>query len=367
VVEKNGGALIEERIYLSGFEVFRRRNGGGSVTLARETLHIMDDKQRIALVEIKTVENGNPIAAPEPVQRYQFSNHLGSASLELDHQSQIISYEEYYPYGSTSYQAGRSAAEVSLKRYRYTGMERDEESGFSYHGARYYAAWIGRWISCDPSGLKAGFNLYSYGASSPVVFLDTSGNEPLTFPVNEDYQIKKYRGRPIGPTQTLPPPGVSQRKKASDGGKRGKSTSSGREGKEGGLEGGVGTAASKATKYATTKYIEEGAGEGPGGLGEPGDVGTGMDVGTGTSGTGSPTGTRTETRTRKGQASGGKEGGSKESSTDAGNGDGTNPDDSSLLGDLAALASLIADPESSTMQSKAVTLARVLSSEAPAA
>ena len=44
-------------------------------------------------------------------------------------QVQIISYEEYYPYGSTSYQAGRSAAEVSLKRYRYTGKERDEENG----------------------------------------------------------------------------------------------------------------------------------------------------------------------------------------------------------------------------------------------
>ena len=56
-----------------------------------------------------------------------------------------------YPYGSTSYQAGRSVAEVSLKRYRYTGKERDEETGLNYHGARYYAPWLGRWTSCDPS------------------------------------------------------------------------------------------------------------------------------------------------------------------------------------------------------------------------
>ena len=48
----------------------------------------------------------------------------------------IISYEEYYPYGSTSYEAGRSLRR-SLKRYRYTGKERDEETGFYYHGARY--------------------------------------------------------------------------------------------------------------------------------------------------------------------------------------------------------------------------------------
>ena len=82
--------------------------------------------------------------APEQLIRYQFGNHLGSASLELDDQAQIISYEEYYPYGSTSYQAVRSQTETP-KRYRYTGMERDEESGLNYHGARYYAAWLGRW------------------------------------------------------------------------------------------------------------------------------------------------------------------------------------------------------------------------------
>ena len=91
-------------------------------------------------------------ASPPQLIRYQFGNHLGSASLELDDQAQIISYEEYTPYGSTSYQAVRSQTETP-KRYRYTGKERDEESGLYYHGARYYAPWLGRWTSCDPAGL----------------------------------------------------------------------------------------------------------------------------------------------------------------------------------------------------------------------
>ena len=81
--------------------------------------------------------------------RYQLSNHLGSASVELDDQAQIISYEEYTPYGSSSYQAVRSQTETA-KRYRYTGKVRDEESGFNYHGARYYASWLGRWTAADP-------------------------------------------------------------------------------------------------------------------------------------------------------------------------------------------------------------------------
>jgi RHS repeat-associated protein len=163
-----------ERIYLGGFEIYREYgNDGSTVTLERETLHIMDDKRRIALVETRT-----DTPAPEQLIRYQLGNHLDSASLELDEAGQIISYEEYYPYGSTSYQAGRSAAEVGLKRYRYTAMERDEESGFSYHGARYYAPWLGRWLNCDPLGIKAGLNLYAYSNTNPVVFNDQNGAEP---------------------------------------------------------------------------------------------------------------------------------------------------------------------------------------------
>ena len=65
----------------------------------------MDDKQRIALVETRTEGNDG---SPTQLVRYQFGNHLGSASLELDDAGQIISYEEYHPYGSTSYQAGRA-------------------------------------------------------------------------------------------------------------------------------------------------------------------------------------------------------------------------------------------------------------------
>ena len=57
--------------------------------------------------------------------RYQHGNHLGSAMLELDDAANVITYEEYFPYGSTSYQAVRSQTETP-KRYRYTGKERDD-------------------------------------------------------------------------------------------------------------------------------------------------------------------------------------------------------------------------------------------------
>jgi len=170
VTELKNGNLKDERIYLGGFEIYRKHSGANA-GLVRETLHIMDDKQRIALVETRNeVDDGTA----KQLVRYQFGNHLGSASLELDDQGQIISYEEYTPYGSTSYQAVRSQTRVP-KRYRYAGKERDEESGFTYHGARYYASWLGRWISADRVGLVDGANLYSFVRDNPVVLSDPTG------------------------------------------------------------------------------------------------------------------------------------------------------------------------------------------------
>lgn len=171
VTERAGGGVKDERIYLGGFEIYRKN---GANPLVRETLHIMDDKQRIALVETRTA-GSDP--APAQLIRYQLSNHLGSVSLELDDTAQIISYEEYTPYGSTSYQAARSQTETP-KRYRYTGKERDEESGLYYHGARYYAPWIGRWSAADPSGILDGANLYVYVRDNPVRFVDPDGKKP---------------------------------------------------------------------------------------------------------------------------------------------------------------------------------------------
>ena len=60
--------LKDERIYLGGFEIFRKYGGaigGNTATLERETLHVMDDKQRIALVETRTlVRRGQRTSTP---------------------------------------------------------------------------------------------------------------------------------------------------------------------------------------------------------------------------------------------------------------------------------------------------------------
>ena len=130
----------------------------------------MDDQKCIALVETRAYGSDDSL---QQLIRYQVGNHLGSASLELDDQARIISYEEYYPYGSTSYQAVRTQTNTP-KRYRYSGKERDEENDLYYHGARYYAPWLGRWTAVDPIE-HFRESPYIGMANNPVKFNDTFG------------------------------------------------------------------------------------------------------------------------------------------------------------------------------------------------
>lgn len=203
------GGLVEERIYLGGYEVHRRRLNG-TLTFERTTVHVTDDRHRVALVETTTVDTSSPPPAG-PRIRYQLANHLGSAVLELDEAAALISYEEYHPYGTTSLWLHAGAAEVSERRYRYTGKEKDDETALYYYGARYYACWLGRWTSADPAGLADGINRYCFVTGDPISKVDPGGAQSRTvtiqFPPISSYLDKSSTF--TYPKVTFPPTAAS--------------------------------------------------------------------------------------------------------------------------------------------------------------
>src|SRR5205814_2829076 len=117
-----------------------------------------------------------PPGDASPRIAYHLGDHLGSSTVTLDGTGALFNREEYTPYGETSF------GSYAKKRYRHTAKERDEESGLYYHGARYYAPWLGRWVSVDPmisdyGDLSDGHGYVAF-AANPVRFSDPDGETP---------------------------------------------------------------------------------------------------------------------------------------------------------------------------------------------
>ena len=183
-----------ERFYVGTIEIYREYDNLGGVTLERQTCNVSDDQGSIARIETRTKGNDG---TPSRLTRFQLGNHIGSALIETNAGAQVITYEEYHPFGTTSYQAVDKDIKAANKQYRYTNMERDEESGFEYHLARYYLPWLARWLSPDPEGINDGVNVYCYVKGNPLSLRDSSGTQAMAPPPRTSAQdISQHVGPP---------------------------------------------------------------------------------------------------------------------------------------------------------------------------
>lgn len=168
-----GSVQIDETITLGDYSLHRRMRGE---TILEEwsSTRVTDGDE--CIVELLDWIAGTPPQGLATRQdRYQLGNLIGSSVMEVAQDGRLISYEEYAPYGITVYAAGPSLAEVTLKRFRFAGRCRDQASGLYYYGARYYAPWLGRWLSPDPAGDLDGLNLYAFVGGNPVSHIDIGG------------------------------------------------------------------------------------------------------------------------------------------------------------------------------------------------
>ncbi|MCB9234042.1 MAG: hypothetical protein H6581_20465 [Bacteroidia bacterium] len=169
------GMEITEKIYLDGCEIKLIRKGT-KISLHRNSSHIHANGERIAtLLRWEEDTSGLETKAGETLRvHYSLSDHLGSTALEISDAGEVLSYEEYFPFGGAAFVYG-DEIEVSTREYRYSGKERDDATGFYYYGFRYYAPWLGRWLRPDPIGPEDGVNLYAFVGNNPVNGVDKDG------------------------------------------------------------------------------------------------------------------------------------------------------------------------------------------------
>src|SRR5579862_787589 len=72
---------------------------------------------------------------------YYFSDHLKTASVITNASGTITEDEDYYPWGGEL-----QFVNSDNNHYKFTGKERDAETGLDYFGARYYGNWTGRFL-----------------------------------------------------------------------------------------------------------------------------------------------------------------------------------------------------------------------------
>lgn len=166
LVRRQGGRVEVTHYIEAAFEY--RRWYASSNTGENNYIHVLDGQRPIALVRIGAPQSGDTA----PAIRFQLCDQVLNVNVVLDKTGAPVDREELAPFGETTF------GSFAKKRFRFAGKERDEESSLSYHGARYYAPWLARWMSCDPAGPVGGAsNLYVYGDCNPVNHVDTNGNE----------------------------------------------------------------------------------------------------------------------------------------------------------------------------------------------
>jgi RHS repeat-associated protein len=147
------GNVVEEYIYFNGQRVARREVSGSGGTIA---VH------------------------------YYFSDHLGSHGVVENATASACEQDvDYYPYGG---EENDYCSTQVAQHYKFTGKERDSESGLDMFGARYYGSSLGRFMTPDWAakpitvpyanfGNPQSLNLYSYVENNPLTLVDTDGHD----------------------------------------------------------------------------------------------------------------------------------------------------------------------------------------------
>src|SRR6185437_11637898 len=143
---------------------------------------------------------------------YIATDHLGSTRMVTDQNANVVGRHDYLPFGEeiAANTGGRDSTfgTQDFVNQKFTGQERDSETGLDFFQARYFSAALGRFNSPDPGNAAASlfnpqsWNGYSYVANNPLTLIDPTGMD--TCPEGSENNCVDVNGGPPDPISTDP-------------------------------------------------------------------------------------------------------------------------------------------------------------------
>src|SRR6185312_6397834 len=170
-----GGGWVNYSYDANGKRVIKQYSDGGTV------FYVYDAFGQLAAEYSSAAKTTNPACGT----CYVTTDHLGSTRLITDEGANVIARHDFLPFGEeipagTAGRDGTFGLNASVNQ-KFTGQERDVETGLDYFFARYLSAAQGRFLSVDPFNAGAdpmdpqSWNGYSYVRNSPLTFTDPTG------------------------------------------------------------------------------------------------------------------------------------------------------------------------------------------------
>jgi RHS repeat-associated protein len=126
--------------------------------------------------------------------KWLVQDHLGSTRMEIGLSGSLsaVTRHDYLPFGEELGGGVRTApygfGAATNTKQKFTGYERDDETGLDFAQARYMSSVQGRFTSVDPENAGAdpedphSWNGYAYARSNPTLFTDPDGQKYLVCP-----------------------------------------------------------------------------------------------------------------------------------------------------------------------------------------
>jgi RHS repeat-associated protein len=136
---------------------------------------------RAVIVALASVLLTGASAAQDVVEYYQLDS-VGNVLVVTNAQGAVVEEHDYLPFGEELCGTVPCGAPTGGQPRRFTGKERDAETGLDYFGARYYQAKLARFTTVDPVYTwrdnlvdPQRWNRYAYGRNNPLKYVDPDG------------------------------------------------------------------------------------------------------------------------------------------------------------------------------------------------